>query len=319
MEIIPKKYITDILSEIDLVSEIEQGFIAYSEGKSIVPPIGELVFDQPPGDVHIKYGYIFGDSFYVIKIASGFWENEKYGIPNGQGMMLIFNRKTGQPEALLLDDAILTDIRTAIAGQICVAKFSNEIKRIGVLGTGVQARLQVEYLKDITESREVMVWGRDDKKMHLYKKDMLERGFDITLGKSPKEVASECNLIITTTASKEYLLSENDILDGTHINAVGSDTVGKRELGPGIIKKADLVIADSIVQCKERGEIACAIEDGDTTTDNIFELGDVLSGKVQGRELDSQITVCDLTGVSVQDIKIATAVFNKYMEKKNEI
>ena len=319
MEIIQKESITEIINEIDFVSEIEQGFIAYSNGESVVPPIGELVFDHPPGDVHIKYGYIFGDQFYVIKIASGFWENEKYGIPNGQGMMLLFNRRTGQPEALLLDDAILTDIRTAIAGQICVSKFSNEINKIGVLGTGVQARLQVQYLKSITRSREVVVWGRDARKMNDYKRDMSEQGFEVTIGISPKDVASKCNLLITATASKEYLLSKNDILKGTHINSVGSDTVGKRELGPGIIKKADLVIADSIVQCQERGEIACAIKDGDTATKNIFELGDVLSRKVQGRELGSQITVCDLTGVSVQDIKIATAVFNRYMEKKNEI
>ena len=319
MEIIQKESIIKIINEIDLVSEIEQGFIAYSNGESVVPPIGELVFDHPPGDVHIKYGYIFGDQFYVIKIASGFWENEKYGIPNGQGMMLLFNRRTGQPEALLLDDAILTDIRTAIAGQICVSKFSNEINKIGVLGTGVQARLQVQYLKRITQSREVVVWGRDAGKMNDYKRDMSEQGFEVTIGISPRDVASKRNLLITATASKEYLLSKNDILEGTHINAVGSDTVGKRELGPGIIKKADLVIADSIVQCQERGEIACAIKDGYTTTKNIFELGDVLSGKVQGRESCSQITVCDLTGVSVQDIKIATAVFNRYMEKKNEI
>ena len=208
MEIIQKESIIKIINEIDLVSEIEQGFIAYSNGESVVPPIGELVFDHPPGDVHIKYGYIFGDQFYVIKIASGFWENEKYGIPNGQGMMLLFNRRTGQPEALLLDDAILTDIRTAIAGQICVSKFSNEINKIGVLGTGVQARLQVQYLKRITQSREVVVWGRDAGKMNDYKRDMSEQGFEVTIGISPKDVASKCNLLITATASKEYLLSK---------------------------------------------------------------------------------------------------------------
>ena len=319
MEIIEKKTIIEILNRIDLLSEIEQGFISYSKGNCVIPPIGELEFDEPPGDVHIKYGYIKGESNYVIKIASGHWKNHELGIPNGNGMMLLFNQKTGQPLAILYDHGILTDIRTAVAGQICAKTFSNKIKRIGVIGTGTQAKLQVEYLKNITESRDVMVWGRDDKKMDQYKQHMEKIGFEVTFCKSPHEVASECNLIITATASKDYVLSNNDILEGTHINAIGSDTPSKRELGPGIIEKADLVIADSIEQCKYRGEIACSIRDGNLNLDNVVELGNVLSGKNSGRESKSQITVSDLTGVAVQDIKIADSVYKKFMEDKNEI
>ena len=319
MHILYKKTIKNILEQLDLVPMIEEGFMAYSQGKSIVPPVGELTFDQPPGDVHIKYGYIIGKTYYVIKIASGFWENEKYGIPNGQGMMLIFEQKTGQPRAILLDDAILTDIRTAIAGQICAQRLSNNIRKIGIIGTGLQARLQVEYLSKITDCKDVLVWGRNTKKMSLYKDDMKKLGFEVVLAESAKSVASQCNLIITATASNEPLLNENDILNGTHITAMGSDTPGKRELGPGILKSADLVVADSIDQCQERGEIACALRDGDISKQQIVELGDVLSGKKLGRQNEKQITVADLTGVAVQDIQIATAVFKTFLENKNEI
>ena len=319
MHILYKKTIKNILEQLDLVPMIEEGFMAYSQGKSIVPPVGELTFDQPPGDVHIKYGYIIGNTYYVIKIASGFWENEKYGIPNGQGMMLIFEQKTGQPRAILLDDAMLTDIRTAIAGQICAQRLSNNIRKIGIIGTGLQARLQVEYLSKITDCKDVLVWGRNTKKMNLYKDDMKKLGFEVASAESAKSVASECNLIITATASNEPLLNENDILNGTHITAMGSDTPGKRELGPGIIKSADLVVADSIDQCQERGEIACALRDGDISKQQIVELGDVLSGKKLGRQDEKQITVADLTGVAVQDIQIATAVFKTFLENKNEI
>ena len=150
MEIIEKKTIIEILNRIDLLFDIEQGFISYSKGHCVIPPIGELTFDEPPGDVHIKYGYIKGEPNYVIKIASGYWKNHELGIPNGNGMMLLFNQKTGQPLAILIDHGILTDIRTAIAGQICAKNFSNKIERIGVIGTGTQAKLQVEYLKDKT-------------------------------------------------------------------------------------------------------------------------------------------------------------------------
>ena len=319
MHILKKDVIQEIIQNLDILPLIEKGFIAYSKGKTIVPPVGELTFSKPPGDVHIKYGYIINESYYIIKIASGFWENDKYGLPNGNGMMIMFNQKTGKPEALLLDEAILTDIRTAIAGKICAKRFTNKIHHIGVLGTGLQARLQVEYLSDITECRKVVAWGRNHKKAQKYKIDMEKIGFKVQLVQSPYEMAQKCNLIITATASMDPLLFKKDIMPGTHITAMGSDVIGKRELGPGLVKYADIVIADSISQCQERGEISCALADKEISIDQIIELGNVLSGDHPGRENEEQITIADLTGVAVQDIQIATAVFESYMEKKNEI
>ena len=316
MHILNKESIIEIVKNLDLVPLIQDGFVAYSQGRSVVPPVGELSFKDPPGDVHIKYGYILGDSYYVIKIASGFWKNETFGIPNGQGMMLLFDQKTGQPKAILLDDATLTDIRTAVAGQICAQQFANDVHCIGVLGTGLQARLQVEYLKQVTKCRTVMVWGRNQEKIEQYQLDMEEIGFKVALGESPRQVAQKSNLIITATASSEPMLFPNDILPGTHITAMGSDTPGKRELGPGVLKASSLVVADSIAQCQERGEIAHALVEGDISNDRIVELGNILSGSKPGRTAPKQITVADLTGVAVQDIQIAAAVFESYLEKE---
>ena len=316
MYVINKDSILEIVKKLDLIPLIKEGFIAYSKGMSVVPPIGELSFKNPPGDVHIKYGYIIGDSYYVIKIASGFWENENLGISNGQGMMLLFDQKTGQPKAILLDNAILTDIRTAVAGQICAQEFSNDIKCIGVLGTGLQARLQVEYLTHVTDCRNLIVWGRDQEKMKEYQKDMEAKGFEVSLADSVQKLSKSSNLIITTTASSEPMLFPDDVQPGTHITAMGSDTLLKRELGPGLLKASSLVIADSITQCQERGEISHAIKEGDISKDNIVELGEILSGTQAGRKSRKDITVADLTGVAVQDIQIAVAVFKSYLENE---
>ena len=316
MYVINKDSILEIVKQLDLIPLIKEGFIAYSEGRSVVPPIGELSFKNPPGDVHIKYGYIIGDSYYVIKIASGFWKNENLGIPNGQGMMLLFDQKTGQPKAILLDNASLTDIRTAVAGQICAQQFSNDIKCIGVLGTGLQARLQVEYLTHVTDCRNLIVWGRNREKMKQYQKDMGHKGFKVNLADSVRQLSKSSNLIITATASSEPMLFPEDIMPGTHITAMGSDTLMKRELGPGVLKVSSLVIADSITQCQERGEISHGLKEGDLSKDSVVELGDVLSGTRAGRTSQKDITVADLTGVAVQDIQIAIAVFKSYLENQ---
>jgi len=316
MYVINKDSILEIVKQLDLIPLIKEGFIAYSEGRSVVPPIGELSFKNPPGDVHIKYGYIIGDSYYVIKIASGFWENENLGIPNGQGMMLLFDQKTGQPKAILLDNASLTDIRTAVAGQICAQQFSNDIKCIGVLGTGLQARLQVEYLTHVTDCRNLIVWGRNREKMKQYQKDMGHKGFKVNLADSVRQLSKSSNLIITATGSSEPMLFPEDIMPGTHITAMGSDTLMKRELGPGVLKVSSLVIADSITQCQERGEISHGLKEGDLSKDSVVELGDILSGTRAGRTSQKDITVADLTGVAVQDIQIAIAVFKSYLENQ---
>ncbi|HUS87490.1 MAG TPA: hypothetical protein VMW76_09635, partial [Bacteroidales bacterium] len=135
--IINKDEIVRLLQGIDIVSEIAEGFINYSKGNVTVPPVGELVFDNPPGEMHIKYGYIKDDEYFVIKIASGFYENPKIGLSSSQGLMLVMSARTGVTEAVLLDEGLLTNIRTAAAGA-CVAKVMapSVIKAIGIFGTG---------------------------------------------------------------------------------------------------------------------------------------------------------------------------------------
>src|ERR671933_864224 len=105
-----------------LLDEIADGFIAYSAGRVVVPPVGHLPLSDPRGDVHgdvhIKYGYIQGDDVYVIKIAAGVEENAARGLPSGDGLMLVFDRRTGFTRAILIDHARLTDLRTAAAGAV---------------------------------------------------------------------------------------------------------------------------------------------------------------------------------------------------------
>jgi len=278
----------------------------------VVPPVGEMIFENPPGDVHIKYGYIRDDDYYVIKIASGFYDNVKLGLPTTKGMMLLFNQKTGEPVCFLLDEGYLTEVRTAAAGAV-VAKYlaPKHVERIGVFGSGTQGRMQLLYLNSIVPCRNVVVWGRHEEKLQAYKKDLEPKGYTVHTTLDAGEVASSCNLIVMATPSKKPLLAVDDIREGTHITAMGSDTSDKIELDPKILKKADLVVADSIQQCLSRGEIFQAIQAECLVKENVVELGHVIAGNASRRSSEQQITVADLTGVAVQDIQISKAVFEK--------
>jgi len=310
MKVIGIDQIKEALQSIDIIPAIEAGFVAYSEGKAVVPPVGELIFHDPPGDVHIKYGYLAGDAYYVIKIASGFYENPKLNLPSSNGLMLLFSQKTGELLSILLDEGYLTHLRTAAAGAIAARYLAPpEIHRIGIVGTGTQARVQLRYLMRVTDCREVIAWGRHREKLARYREELEPEGFSIDTTQDTRDVTSTCNLIVTATASTSPLLWGEQIQRGTHITAVGADTPEKQELDPAILAKADLVVADSVSQCMERGEIAHAIRGQVIEKEGIVELGHIISGKAPGRTSDDQITVADLTGVAVQDIQIAKAVY----------
>lgn len=315
--VIKLEKIKSLLEKVDVVAAMAEGFRQYSNGNTVVPPVGELLFENPPGDVHIKYGYIKNDDFYVIKIASGFYENKNLGLPSSQGMMLLFNQKTGQTVAVLLDEGYLTDVRTAAAGAVAAKYFApKDIEAIGIIGTGIQAKMQLQYLQKTNPCKRVWVWGRTPENTAKFKEELGD-DFNIHIAISPAEVAQHCNLIVTSTPSESALLNADDIRPGTHITAVGSDTSDKQELNSEILKKADIVIADSIPQSKTRGEIYQAISKGHILESKIIELGNAIQNIDLQRINKKQITVVDLTGVAVQDIMITSAVYLNYKQENN--
>lgn len=315
MQILSLDEIKAALPSVDLMAEIEHGFVAYSQGRSVVPPVGELILEDPPGDVHIKYGYLKGDDFYVIKIASGFYGNVAMGLPSSNGMMLMFSQKTGQPVAAMLDEGYLTDVRTAVAGAIAAKYLApTNVMRIGIVGTGMQAKLQLEYLLPVTDCRNVTVWGRSTEKCANYREYAEALGFNVTVTTDADEILRTCNLIVTTTPAESPLLGDADLLQpGTHITAMGSDTHTKQELATDFLAKADVVVADSIPQCLERGEIHQALKVDAIKESDLVELGAIIASEKTnelGRCNDEQITIADLTGVAVQDIQITKAIYD---------
>lgn len=300
--------IKSVLPTLDLMSLIETGFMAYSRGMSVVPPVGELRLDK--GEVHIKYGFITSQPYYVIKIASGFYGNVELGLSTSGGCMLVFCQETGQLKGVLLDEGFLTDVRTAVAGAIAAKYLApEEVDCIGIAGTGIQARAQLDHLRSVTRCRDVIVWGRSQEKLDQFVEQASEE-YRVESTRDIGDLQSRCNLIVTTTPATSPLLSIEHLRRGVHITAVGSDVPEKQELESAILASADLVVADSIAQCQHRGEISHALRNQDVQPDNLLELGHLVSGQSAGRTSDDQITVADLTGVAVQDIQIATAVFD---------
>jgi ornithine cyclodeaminase len=308
--IIPLARIREALKTIDPLPLIEEGFVAYSRGRAVVPPVGELIFKHPPGDVHIKYGYICGDEHYVIKIASGFYENPKIGLPSSDGMMLVFSQKTGRFECLLLDEGHLTNVRTAAAGAVAAKYLApRKVRAAGILGAGTQGRMQLEYLRRVRDFEDAVVWGLNDAELEAYRRDMEPLGLRIRTTRDAEEAAAAANVIVTCTPSTHPLLQAEWIRPGTHITAVGSDTPEKQELDSAILARATRVVVDSLSQCEFRGEVFKALGAGLIRKEDLVELGAVIADERFRRASEDETTVADLTGVAVQDVQISKAVW----------
>jgi ornithine cyclodeaminase len=308
-----------------LIREIEAGFVLYSEGRVTVPPVGFLHFDEPPGDVHIKYGFVSGDETYVLKMASGFYNNPELGLPVSNGLILVFSQKTGEPKLILLDECWLTDMRTAAAGAVAAKHLAaKNIHHIGIVGTGVQARLQLEILRDVVDCKSCFIWGRDAAKVQMMIDDLLSKdsiqawGLEIKAAETIDDLVAQCNLIVTATSARSPLIRADQVQRGTHITAMGSDDHGKQELAAQVLAKADLVVADSVSQCVDHGECFWAVQGGHMEESSILELGHVIKNPGIGRTSEDQITVVDLTGVAIQDIQIAKMVDRALRENQKQ-
>jgi ornithine cyclodeaminase len=279
------------------IEAVEGALGAYSSGEAELPSVIHLDVPEARGEIHVKAGHIHGAPAYAVKVASGFYAADPPAI---DGLVVVFDAATGAPVAFLLDGGYVTDTRTGAAGGVAARWLAPEHATVvGVVGTGIQARRQVEALRCVRDVTEVRVWGRDADRASAAASDV-----GGVIAPTVREAVDAADVVITCTASTEPLVRAEWIAPGTHITAVGSDGAGKQELDPELLRRADVLVVDSLDQCWRLGELQHALD----VADRAVELGTVCAGTSPGRTSSTQLTVCDLTGVGVQDVAAANAV-----------
>jgi ornithine cyclodeaminase len=254
-----------------------------------------------------------GDSVFVVKLATGFYNNPKQGLPSSNGLILILSAITGEPLALLQDEGFLTDSRTAAAGAIASKILARDnADRIGIIGTGIQARMQLIYHHDALSLEHSFVWGRDENASAQLASDKKIHGIDVTPMATVQSLCEASDIIVTTTPTTKPLVEANWVKPGTHVTAVGADAPGKQELDSHILKQSAFTAFDSRVQCLHHGE---ASHLADIFNDkNSAELGELLGDLQTYRRKPDDITIADLTGIAAQDIAAAKTIWAHFQE-----
>jgi len=293
-----------------LIDAVERAFIAYSSGHAELPGVIHLDVPAYRGQIHVKAGHLHGATHYAVKVASGFYGTEP---PVVDGLVLVFEASTGSLAALILDRGLITDLRTGAAGGVAARLLAPEqVRRVAVLGTGAQARHQLDALACVRGFEEVRLWGRSRTKAVDLVGELLDRPglperANYAVAETVEAALEGADIVITCTASREPFVRAEWLKAGAHVTALGSDGVGKQELDAEVLRRADVIACDSREQCVRIGELQHAPAEAGRA----LELGAIAAGTAQGRTSDEQLTVCDLTGVGVQDVAAAGLVMDR--------
>ena len=292
----------------NLINIIESAFTSLVSKDVVMPPVLSMDLPTVNGEVDVKTAFIPDIDTFAIKVSPGFFDNPLMGLPSLNGLMVALSAKTGIVKSILLDNGYLTDIRTAAAGGVVARHLApTNAKIAGVIGTGVQAALQLRALLLERDIQHILVWGRDIQKAENFARQQSElTARPISVANNPQQLVEAADVVITTTPARKSVIDAAWLHPGLHITAMGSDSPEKNELDPNIVVQADRFVVDRAAQSIERGEMRTAIARGLIDQNSkVVELGAICAATTIGRSNDDEITVCDLTGTGIQDTAIA--------------
>lgn len=290
-------------------------FRAYGAGQVNMPPKSYLKL--PRGDFRAMYGAISLDKEICgLKWVNVHPDNPQRGLPTVMAKIILNDPETAL-ELADMDGTYITNYRTGAAGGLAARYLARpEAARLGVVGAGVQARMQVAAVLKVRPIRQVTIYNRTPAKAQVLAEEIASR-YDVQVSAvtTPQEAVSGQDIVVTTTASTTPLVQAGWVSPGTHINAIGADAAGKQELDPAILASASIFV-DDWAQARHSGEINLALAGGLLPPDRVSaSLGDVVVGKHPGRQNDQEITVFDSTGLVIQDLALGMAVLQLAQER----
>jgi ornithine cyclodeaminase len=308
VKILTEAELRDLVSVDDAaISAVEKAFAWLTEDKVAMPPIMHIEVPEFSGDVDIKAAYVKGLDRFAVKIGAGFFENEKRGLPSSPAMMVVLDARTGFVEAVLFDNAYLTDVRTGAAGAVAAKHLApSKVHTAGVIGAGVQGRFQATALALVRPYERLLVYDTDSARLDRFVEEMGGAlSAAVAAASGPEEVIRESQAVVTCTPSRKPYIQAAWLHPRLHITAMGADLPEKQELYPEAVGRADVLACDRISQSLTMGEFHHAAEAGILSDASLVELGQIVTDKHHGRTDDDQITLCDLSGTGVQDTAIA--------------
>ncbi len=295
----------------EAIGAMRIAFAAISKNEASLPQRIKLEPGQKDADILVMPSSAFGIT--VIKITSLYKNNPSRNLPMTQGLIVIIDNDTGKPFAML-DAVSLTALRTGAASGLATELLSGkDSKVLGVFGSNEQAEMQIEGVIASRAIKKIFVFARDTQKtISFCQKMSVKSGIKTVPAKNANELL-QCDIICTATNSCDPVFMHEHVKPGTHINAIGSYKPGCREIPGETIAKSKLIVDQRKAALSEPGDILMPLNEGLINSSHIYaELGEIVSGKKQGRTSDVEITLFKSVGIAVQDLALAKVVVDKF-------
>ncbi len=211
----------------------------------------------------------------------------------------------------------LGQLRTGAASAIATKYMARqESSRLGIFGTGFQARAQIQAVCSVRPIKTVVAYSRNPEKCGRFCKEMTESlGVGVYPASSPEEAAKDMDIIVTATTSQEPVFRGEWITKGTHINAIGANFLSKQEIDVEAVRKSACVVVDSCEQAMlESGDLACAAKEEAFYWEDARDLGLVVVGEFPGREDAAEITLFESQGIALEDVAFAARIYEKALK-----
>ena len=300
----------------ECITIMENIFIQLEEDQAFNPLRSAMLIPGENGLLSMMPGYVNKQDIMGIKSVSVYPENANIGLESHQGSVTLFNALNGTPLAIM-EAGQITAIRTAAVSGLATRILAKKNSKIlAILGSGIQAKTHIEAMTTILNLEEIRVWSKNKKNA---KKLVEEQRKKYAIPFRPFDTVNEAiynaDIICTTTAAVEPILQGNYLMQGVHINAVGSSVRNTRELDGFAIKLSKLYVDKIESTINESGDFLMAKQEG-TIDDNhiIGTLGEILTKQKKGRNNINDITLFKSLGLAVEDIATAFFIYDKYVK-----
>lgn len=287
------------------IDAMKEAFAQLSSGQASVPLRTHIAVPEQNGVALFMPSLLHRSRELALKIVSVFPNNQAQGMPTIHALVIVIDAETGRPLALL-EGATLTAIRTGAASGAATDLLARaDASKIGLFGSGVQARTQLEAVCTVRGIDQVRIYSLDEPGAKAFIEEMSGSGpipAQLTIVDDPQQAVADADIICTATTSSTPVFEGCDLKPGVHINAVGSFTPDMQEIDCDTILKATVVVDSRESALAEAGDLIMPIKKGLIGADWIHaELGEIIARKMPGRTHPEQITLFKSVGVAVQD------------------
>jgi alanine dehydrogenase len=286
----------------DAVEVVRTAFVEHTRGNWVMP---SKVYVASPPDGDFRAMPAAGAGYAVLKWVTSFPNNPARALPTVTGVVLLSDATTGELLAIL-DAGAVTALRTGAAAVLAAETLARTtLGPAAVVGCGVNGRAVAGTF--LAREREVLLWDARPNQAQLVAGELGE-GTEVAADLAD---ALAADIVATVTPGREVLFHDGTLHAGQHVSLMGADGPGKAEIAVEELERAR-VVCDEWEQASHNGDIAGAVAEGRLTRERVGELGPILLGQEQGRADEHEITLFDSTGLAVQDLAVAVAVFEAY-------